>query len=150
MGLVSFEKFDPKKGYPRNGMQVTLEGGPFHGQVIEWSNARGGRFYEQALLEGTAHAASPWSENAPEWFPGVRRVVYELDRWNEARTAGIAKCIDDGKCKTDAQCQEMESRMWQLKAYYKHIPIPHKFEVVKTKGCGRCGRPLEFTVRQLT
>lgn len=143
---MSFEKFDPKGWYPRAGMQVTLEGGPFHGQTIQWP--RNGKYYEQAMLEGSAAAVSPLSENAPEWFPSVRRVVYEMDRWNEARTAGIAKCIDDSKCKSDAQCAEMESRQRQLKAYFKDIP--GKFEVVKTKGCSRCGRPLEFAVRQLT
>lgn len=143
---MSFEKFDPKDGYPRTGMQVTLEGGPFHGQTIQWP--RSSRYFEQAMLEGSAAAGSLLADNAPEWFPGVRRVWYELDRWNEARTAGIAKCIDDGKCKREEQCRELESRMRQLKAYFKDVP--GKYEVVANKRCGKCGRPLEFAVRQLT
>lgn len=140
---MSFEKFDISNGRPRPGMQVTLEGGPFHGEVVNWGN---GRYYEQAMLEGTAAAVPPLSDNAPEWFPRVRRVVYELDRWNEAHTAGVAKCIDDGKpkCKNIADCIEMSKVYRDTRAYYRSRLLQATITV--TSRCPACNAVLAFGV----
>jgi hypothetical protein len=127
--------------YPHK-LQVTLEGGPFHGQVVfDWgSEARpaGERRYRKLLLRDNPSYGDPLGNGF--------RAVYELKRWNEAGTAGIAECIDDGKpkCKDARACYLMELNLRNFEG------VGGGLVAVRTKGCGACGRPLAFEVRQVS
>lgn len=136
-----------KTSKPKRGMQVTLDGGPMHGQVIDWPESGTYRMFPMAPYWGGLDLGYEEGKLPTAAAFSFRKVVYELDRWNEAHTAGIAKCVDDGKpkCKNQALCYAMDKQFRTLRDV-----SDSSVEVVKTKGCGSCSRPLAFEVRQRT
>jgi len=126
-------------------MQLTYKDGPFAGltEVKRWPDERVGTAIYRPYLAAPRPAAWLSESELPLNVPYFT-ATYRIDFVNETATAGTAKLIDDGKpkCKSPARCFAMEHRMNEFKV------MNPAYEVVKTKGCGSCGRPLAFEVRQ--
>jgi hypothetical protein len=147
--MDAFVPYSRKDGYPKQGMQVTLEGGPRHGEVIQWPDHRPAVLFSMfsPMLAGLDSATSRWEDSPIVYSFPIRKVVYELDRWNEARTAGIAKCIDDGKCKDPDGHARLGKMQRDMNNRLRADWLDTFVEAVASRICSRCYQPEAFEVR---